>query len=50
MGLQRTAVHLQLADTEEFNWQTPKSGASHYYRIGVQLDSGDMYATLIVLK
>jgi hypothetical protein len=33
-----------------FTWQTPKSGASHYYRIGVQLDSGDTYTTLIVLK
>jgi hypothetical protein len=33
-----------------FNWQTPKSGAGHYYRVGVQLDSGDVYTTLIVLK
>jgi hypothetical protein len=33
-----------------FTWQTPKSGAGHYYRIGVQLDSGDTYTTLIVLK
>jgi hypothetical protein len=33
-----------------FNWQTPKSGAGHYYRISVQLDSGDIYTTLIVLK
>ena len=33
-----------------FTWQTPKSGAGHYYRIGVQLDSGDTYTTLIVLQ
>ncbi len=33
-----------------FTWQTPKTGAGHYYRIGVQLDSGDTYTTLIVLK
>jgi hypothetical protein len=33
-----------------FTWQTPKSGAGHYFRIGVQLDSGDSYTTLIVLK
>jgi hypothetical protein len=33
-----------------YTWQTPKSGAGHYYRVGVQLDSGDVYTTLIVLK
>jgi hypothetical protein len=33
-----------------FTWQTPKTGAGHYYRIGVQLDSGDVYTTLIALK
>jgi large repetitive protein len=33
-----------------FTWQTPKSGAGHYYRIGLQLDSGDVYTTLVVLK
>jgi hypothetical protein len=33
-----------------FTWQTPKSAAGHYYRIGVQLDSGDVDTTLIQLK
>jgi hypothetical protein len=33
-----------------FTWQTPKSGAGHYYRVGVQLDSGDVYTTLIKLS
>ncbi|MFL6136292.1 MAG: OmpL47-type beta-barrel domain-containing protein [Frankiaceae bacterium] len=33
-----------------FNWQTPKSAAGHYYRIGVQVDSGEVFTTLIVLK
>lgn len=33
-----------------FIWQTPKSGAGHYYRVGVQLDSGDVYTTLIKLS
>jgi large repetitive protein len=33
-----------------FTWQTPKTGTGHYYRIGVQLDSGDTFTTLIVLK
>ena len=32
-----------------YTWQTPKSGAGHYYRVGVQLDSGDVYTTLIKL-
>jgi hypothetical protein len=33
-----------------YTWQTPKSGAGHYYRVGVQLDSGDVYTTLIKLS
>ncbi|MEO6412514.1 MAG: PxKF domain-containing protein [Pedococcus sp.] len=33
-----------------FTWQTPKSGAGHYYRVGVQVDSGDVYTTLIRLS
>jgi uncharacterized protein YjbJ (UPF0337 family) len=33
-----------------FTWQTPKTGAGHYYRVGVQLDSGDAYTTLIKLS
>jgi hypothetical protein len=32
-----------------FTWQTPKSSAGHYFRVGVQLDSGDVYTTIIVL-
>ena len=33
-----------------FTWQTPKTGTGHYYRVGVQLDSGDVYTTLIKLS
>jgi hypothetical protein len=33
-----------------FTWQTPKAGVGHYYRVGVQLDSGDTYTTLIKLS
>jgi hypothetical protein len=33
-----------------FTWQTPKTGVGHYYRVGVQLDSGDVYTTLIKLS
>jgi Tfp pilus assembly protein PilZ len=33
-----------------FTWQTPKSAAGHYFRVGVQLDSGDSYMTLIKLS
>ena len=33
-----------------FTWQTPKSGTGHYYRVGVQLDSGDTYTTLVILQ
>jgi hypothetical protein len=33
-----------------FTWQTPRAAAGHYYRIGVTLDSGDTYTTLIILK
>jgi hypothetical protein len=33
-----------------FTWQTPKTGAGHYYRVGVQLDSGDTYTVLIKLS
>ncbi|MDP9221385.1 MAG: PxKF domain-containing protein, partial [Actinomycetota bacterium] len=33
-----------------FTWQTPKTGAGHYYRVGVQLDSGDVYTVLIKLS
>jgi large repetitive protein len=32
-----------------FTWQTPKTGAGHYYRVGVQLDSGDVYTAVILL-
>ncbi|MFL6099433.1 MAG: OmpL47-type beta-barrel domain-containing protein [Actinomycetales bacterium] len=33
-----------------FTWQTPKSAAGHYFRVGVQLDSGDVSSTLIKLS
>ncbi|QGN58529.1 PxKF domain-containing protein [Nostocoides sp. HKS02] len=33
-----------------YTWQTPKAGTGHYYRVGVQLDSGDTYTTLIKLS
>jgi Tfp pilus assembly protein PilZ len=33
-----------------FTWQTPKSAAGHYFRVGVQLDSGDTYTTLVKLS
>ena len=33
-----------------YTWQTPKSGAGHYYRVGVQLDSGYVYTTIITLS